>query len=207
MHLGAIAVGVARHAVEAVPTPAAAAGAVGQTGASAVSVIGDVGDVGCNCVAVGDRGQLVGSVVGIRRTPGGGQRAAVPARVLLAEQVAVGVVNICGHVVQGVGNRGDMGQAVVGIGLNRVALAILLVEHGAVWVVIGNQSRLRRVGSFDLGQLVVGVVDVGRQVAVGVGDPVQVLVRVVVPGRGVGVGVGKACPLAKGVIGVRGGGV
>src|SRR5439155_21404961 len=131
LHLGAISVGVARHAVEAVPTPAAATSAVGQTCTLPVDVIRDVGDIRCNPVAVGDRGQLVGSVVGIRRTPGGRQRAAVPAGVLLAEQVAVGVVNVCRHVVQCIGNRGHVGETVVGIGLNRVALAILLVEHGA----------------------------------------------------------------------------
>ena len=80
--------------MQTVPGPDGGAGAVSHPGPLAVVVVGDIGDVRRDAVAVADRLQLVGRIVGEGGAAGPRNRGAVAARILLRQAIARPVVAV-----------------------------------------------------------------------------------------------------------------
>src|SRR5713226_3709827 len=124
--------------MQAVPSPTAAARTIRKSSPLTVSVVCDVRDVWGYPIAVADRDQLVTRVIPVGSAAGRRVSGAISPGILFAQHAAVGVVGVGGHIVQRVPDCSDVGKAVIGVGLDRVSLAILLVEHRAVRVVVGD---------------------------------------------------------------------
>ena len=130
-----------RESVEGVPGPGGDAGAVGEAGVVQV-VVPDGGDVGGGCVAVVDRLQLAGGVIGVARASGVG--GAVAAGILGAEEVADGVVGVRGGAIVGIGGRGEPADGVVAVGGGCAGAVLLFVEASVGPVAVGECGAVGR---------------------------------------------------------------
>ncbi len=183
---GAGAVLMGHEAVSQVVGPRRGPRPVGHPASQPVLVVpvGEGGDrhVVGRVVGVGDRPELVGLVVGHRRTARH-RPCAATARVRLRRLVAAGVIAVRSDPGQRVGHRHQTVLGVVGVAAG-LARPVLLGLDGTARPVGGPQRRRHAVDRWPhlLGRAADRVIDHRRRVALGVDRPLKVAVGIEGPG-------------------------